>query len=142
MYKPKCTIQFLFCKIKQKHSYRCCPVAKLCLTLCDSMDCSTPSFPVFHCLRNLLKLRSIELVIPSKPLIPLLFLPSIFPSIGLFSNESALCVGWSKYWSFTISPSNEYSEFISYRIDWFELLAVQGTPKNFLQHHSSKASIL
>ena len=89
---------------------------------------------------------SIELVMPSNHLIlchPLLLLPSVFPSIRVFSNESALCIRWPKYWSFSfgISPSNEYSGLISFRMDWLELLAVQGTLKN-LQHHSSKASIL
>jgi len=88
---------------------------------------------------------SIELVMPSNHLIlcPLL-LPLIFPSIRVFSNESALCIRWTKYWnfSFSISPSNEYSGLISFRIDWFDLLAVQGTLKNLLQHHSSKAPTL
>ena len=73
---------------------------------------------------------------------PLLFLPSIFASIRVFSNESVLCIRWPKYWSFSISPSNEYSRFISFRIDWFDLLAVQGTLKSLFQHYSSKASIL
>ena len=96
--------------------------------------------------RSLLKLMSIESVMPSNHLIlccPLLFLPSIFPSIRVFSNESALCIRWSKYWSFSfnISPSNEHSGLISYRMDWVDLLAVQGTLKSLLQHHSSKASI-
>ena len=89
---------------------------------------------------------SIELVMLSNYLIlcqPLLFLPSIFPSIRVFSNESALCIRWPKDWSFSfsISPSNEYSGLISFKIDWFDLLAIQGTHKNLLQHHSSKASI-
>ena len=91
---------------------------------------------------SLLKLMSIELVILSNHLIlcrPLLLLPSIFPSIGVFSNDSALCITWTNYWSFTISPSNEYSRLISFKIDWFDLLAVQGTLKSLLQHHSSKA---
>ena len=97
--------------------------------------------------QSLVKLRSIELVMPSNNLIlcrPLLLLPSIFPSIKVFSNESALCIRWPKYWSFSfsISPSNEYSGLISFRIDWFDLLAVQGTLKSLLQHHNSKASIL
>ena len=97
--------------------------------------------------RSLLKLMSIELVMPSNHLIlccPLLLLPSIFPSIRVFSKESVLCIKWPKYWtfSFRISPSNEYSGFISFRIDWFDLLAVQGTLKSLLQHHSSKTSIL
>ena len=96
---------------------------------------------------SLLKLMSIESVMPSNHLIlccPLLLLPSFFPSIGVFSNESALHIRWPKYWSFSfsISPSNEYSGLISFRIDWFDLLAVQGTLRSLLQHHSSKASIL
>ena len=96
---------------------------------------------------SLLKLMSIESVMPSNHLIlcrPLLFLPSIFLSIRVFSNESALHIRWPKYWSFTFSIclSNEYSGLISFRIDWFDFLAVQGTLKSFLQHHSSKASIL
>ena len=90
---------------------------------------------------------SIESMMPSNHLIlchPLLLLPSIFPSIRVFSNESVLCIRWPKYWSFSfsISPSNEYSGLISFRIDWFDLLAVQGTLKSLLQHHSSKASVL
>ena len=92
-------------------------------------------------------MKSIELVMPSNHLIlcrSLLLLPSIFPSSRVFSNESALRIRWPKYWSFSfsISPSNEYSELISFRIDWFNLLAVQGTLKSLLQHPSSKASIL
>ena len=97
--------------------------------------------------RSLLKLMSIELVMPSNHLIlcrPLLLLPSIFPSIRVFSNESALRIRGPKYWSFSfnISPSNEYSGLISFRMDWMDLLAVQGTLKSLLQHHSSRASIL
>ena len=97
--------------------------------------------------RSLPKIMSIELVMPSNHLIlccPLLHLPSIFPSIRIFLNESALRIRWEKYWSFSfsISPSNEYSRLISFRIDWLDLLAVQGTFKSLLQHHSSKASIL
>ena len=87
---------------------------------------------------------SIESVMPSNHLLlhhPLLLLPSVFPSIGIFSNELALLIRWPKYWSFSISPSNEYSGLISFRIDWFDLLAVQGTLKSLLQHHGSKASI-
>ena len=96
---------------------------------------------------SLPKLMSTESVMPSNHLIlcrPLLLLPSIFPSISIFSNESVLCIRWPKYWSFSfsISPSNEYSGLISFRMDWLDLLAVQGTLKNLLQHHSSKASIL
>ena len=97
--------------------------------------------------QSLLKLMSIESVLPSNHLIlchPFLLLPSIFPSIRVFSNESVLCIRWPKYWgfSFSISPSNEYSGLSSFRIDSFDLLAVQGTLKSLLQHHSSKASIL
>ena len=97
--------------------------------------------------RSLLKLMSIELVMPSKHLIlccPLLLLPSIFPSIRVFSNESVLHISWPKYWrfSFSICPSDEYPGLISFRMDWLDLLAVQGTLKGRLQHHSSKASIL
>ena len=97
--------------------------------------------------RNLLKLMSIESEMPSNHLIlccPLLLPPSIFPSIRVFSNESVLCIRWPKYWSFSfsISPSNEYSGLTSFRIDWLGLLAVQGTLKSLLQHHGSKASIL
>ena len=97
--------------------------------------------------RSLLRLMSIESVMPSNHLIlchPLLLLPSIFPSIRVFSNKSVLHIRWPKYWnfSFNTSPSNEYSGLISFRIDWLDLLAVQGTLKSLLQHHSSKASIL
>ena len=97
--------------------------------------------------QSLLKLMSIELVIPSNHLIlcrPLLFLPSIFPSIKVFFNESVLHIKWLKYWSFSfsISPSNEYSGLISFRMVWLDLLAVQGILRSLLQHHSSKASIL
>ena len=96
--------------------------------------------------RSLLKLMSIESAMPSNHLIfchPLL-LPSIFPRIRVFSNESVLCIRWPKYWSFSfnISPSSEYSGLISFRMEWFDLLAVQGTLKSLLQHHSSKASVL
>ena len=96
---------------------------------------------------SLFKLMSIELVMPSNHLIlcsPRLLPPSIFPSIRVFSNESIRCIRWPKYWSlsFSISPSNEYSELISFRMDWLDLVAVQGTLKSLLQHHSSKASIL
>ena len=97
--------------------------------------------------QSLLKLMSIESVMPSNHLIlcrPLLLPPSIFSSIRVFSNESTLCIWWPKYWSFSfsISPSNDYSGMISFRVDWLDLLAVQGTLKSLLQHHSSKASIL
>ena len=110
------------------------------------MDCSTQASLSITNSRSLLKLMSIESVMPSNRLIlchPLL-LPSIFPSIRVFSNESALHIRWPKDWnfSFSISPSNEYSGLRSFRRNWLDLLAVQGTRKNLLQHHSSKISIL
>ena len=117
-----------------------------CLTLCNLMDCSIPVFPITNSW-SLLQLMPVELLMPSNHLIlycPLLLLPSIFPSIRVFSNESLLCIRWLKYWSFSFSicPSNEYSGLISFRIDRVDFLAVQGTLKNLLQHHSSKASVL
>ena len=118
-----------------------------CPTLCDPMDGSMPGLPVYHQLLKFTQLMSIESVMPSSHLIlchPLLLLPSFFPSIRVFSNVSALCIRWPKYWSFSfsISPSNEQPGLISFRMDWLDLLAVQGTLKSLLQHHSSKASIL
>ena len=123
----------------------CFSVVQLWLTRCNPIDCRMPGLLSFTISQNLLKLMSTESVIPSNHLIlchPLL-LPSIFPSIRVFSNESVLCTRWPKYWSFSfsISPSNEYSGLISFRMVWFDLLAVQGTLKSLLQHHSSKASI-
>ena len=111
------------------------------------MDCSMLGFPVLHHLQMLLKLTPVESVMPSYHLIlcrPLLLLPSIFPSIKVFSNESALHIRWPKYWSFSFStsPSNEYSGPISFRLDWWDLLAIQGNLKSLLQHHSSKAAVL
>ena len=111
------------------------------------MDCSTPGFSVLHYLSGFLKVMSIVSVMQSNHLIlchPLLLSPSILPSIRVFSNESVLHIRWAKYWSFNFSiiPSNEYSGLISFRIVWLDLLAVQGTLKSLLQHHSSKASIL
>ena len=121
-------------------------VAQSCPTLCDPMNCSTPGLPITNSW-SLFKLMSIKLMMPSNHLIlscPLLLLPSIFPSIRVFSNESLLCIRWPNYWSFSfnISPSNDYSGLISFKMDWLDLLAVQGTLKSLLQHHSSKASIL
>ena len=114
--------------------------------VCNPTDCSMPGFLAITNSQSLLTLMSIELVITSNHLIlchPLLP-PSIFPSIRVLSSESVLRVRWPKYWSFSfsLSPSNEYSELISFRIDWLDLLAVQGTLESLLQHHSSKASIL
>ena len=108
------------------------------------MDCSTPGFS-FTVSWSLLKLMSIELVIPSNHLIlccVLLPLRSVFASIRVFSSKLALFIRWPEYWRFSISSSNEYSELISFRIDWFDLLVVQGPLKNLLQHHNLKASIL
>ena len=108
----------------------CCSVTRLCSALCCPMDCSTPVFPLLHVSWSLLKLLSFESVLLSNDLILcrlLLLLPSIFPSIRVFSNESSLHIRWPKYWSFSISPSNEYSGLISFRMDWLDLLAVQGT---------------
>ena len=125
----------------------CCrrPVSKSCLNLCDPTDCSTPGFPVLHYLLEFLQIQSVELVMlsnHSSSVSP--FSPALNLSQHHFSNELALPIRWPKYWSFSFStsPSNEYSELISFRIDWFDLLAVQGTLKSLLQHHSSKASIL
>ena len=111
------------------------------------MDCSTPGLPVHHQLPEFTQTQTIESVMPSNHLIlcvPLLLPPSIFPRIRVFSNKSALPIRWPKYWSFSvnISPSNEHLGLISFRMDWLDLLAVQGTLKSLLQHHSSKASVL
>ena len=122
-------------------------VTQSCPTLCDPMNHSMPGLPVHHQLLEFIKLMSIESVMPSSHLIlcyPLLLLPSIPPSIRVFSNESTLRVRWPKYWSFSFSiiPSKEIRGLISIRMDWLDLLAGQGTLKSLLQHHSSKASIL
>ena len=122
-------------------------VTQSCPTLCDLMDCSTPGFPVHHQLPELTQTyvhqggHAIQYLILCHPL---LLLPSIFPSIRVFSNEPVLRIRWPKYWSFSfnISPFNEYSGLISFRMDWLDLLEVQRTFKSLLQHHSSKASIL
>ena len=126
-------------------------VAQSCPTLCDPMDCSMPDFPVHHQLPVFTQTHAHWVSDAIQPSHPLLLLSSIFPSTRVFSNESVLCIRWPKYWpvlntgqywiSFNISPSNEYSGLIFFRMDWLDLLAVQGTFKS-LQHHSSKASIL
>ena len=121
-------------------------VIQLCPTLCNPMDYSMPGLSITNS-QNLLKLMSIKSVMLSNHLVlchPLLLPPSVFPSIRVFSNESVLHIRWPKYWSFSfsISPSNEYSGLTSFRMEWLDLLAVQGTLKCLLQHHSSKASIL
>ena len=135
--------QFLMCLLSVQFS----SVAQSCPILCDPMDCSMPGLPVQHQLsRSLLNLMSIKSVMASSHLIlcrPLLLLPSIFPSIRVFSNELALWIRWPVLeFSFSISPSNEYSGLSSFRMDWLDLLSVQGTLKSLLQQHSSKASIL
>ena len=126
-------------------TYQYSSVTQLCPTVFNPMDCSTPGFSITNS-QSLLKLISIESVMSSNHLIlccPLLLLPSIFPRTRVFSSESVLHIRWPKFWSFrfSISPSNEYSGLISFRMKWFDLLAVQGTLKSFLQHHSSKASV-
>ena len=122
-------------------------VAQLCPTLCNPMDHSMPGLSVHHQLPEFTQTHVHWVVMPSNNLIlccPLFFLPSIFPSIRVFSNESVLRIRWPKYWSFSfnISPSNEHSGLISFRMDWLDLLAVQGTLKSLLQHHREKVSIL
>ena len=126
--------------------YGCCSVTQSCLTLCDPWTVAPQTSLSLTISWSLLKLMAIESVMPSNYLIlcPLLLLPSIFPSIRVFSNEPVLHIRWPKNWSFSfsISPSNKYSGLISFRIEWFDLLAVQVISKSLLQHHSSKASIL
>ena len=122
-------------------------VAHLCPTLCESWTTACQASLSITNSQSLFKLMSMESVMPSNHLIlchPLLLLPSIFPSIRVFSNESGFCIRWPKYWSFSfkISPSNERPGLISFRMDWLDLLTVQGTLKSLLQHHSSKTSIL
>ena len=134
-------------EMELKFRYQFSSVTQPCPALCDSMDCSMPGAPVHHQLPESTQTMSIELVMPSNHLIlcrPLLFPPSIFPSIRVFSYVAVLRIRWSKNWSFSfsISPSNGYSGLISFRVDWLDLLEVQGTLKSLLQHHSSKASIL
>ena len=132
------------------YTYIFCSVTQLCLTLCNPMDCSTPGFPVHHLLPDWLSsghptdgwLSKWCHPTISSSVIP--FCLQSFSASGSFSNESALRIRWPKYWSFSfsISPSNEYSGLISLRIDLFDLLIVQGTLKSLLQHYSSKASVL
>ena len=125
----------------------CCSVAQSCLTLCDPMDCIIPGFPVLHYLLEFAQthVRWVDDTIqPSHSLSSPLLLPSILPNIRVFSIELALDIRKPKYWNvcFSISPSNEYSGLIFFRIDWFDLLPVQGTLKSLHQHHSLKASVL
>ena len=125
----------------------CCSITKLCPTLASPWTAARQASQSFTISWSPLKLMSVELVMFSNHLIichPLLLLPSIFPSIRIFSSEWVICIRCPKYWSFsfTISPSNGYSGLISFRVDWLDLLAVQGTLKSLLHHHSLKASIL
>ena len=123
----------------------CFSVTKSCPALCGPMNCSVLGFPALHCLLELAQtIEPIESMMPSNHLIfcrPLVLPPSIFRSIRVFSNESAFCNMWPKYWSFSfnISPSSEHPGLISFRMDWLDLLAVQGTLKSLPQHHSSKS---
>ena len=143
-------LNILALKVPKEQEYSISSVSSVAQsrpTLCDLMDCRTPASLSITYAWSLFILMYIESVMSSNHLIlcrPLLFLPSIFPSIRVFSKESVLHIRWPKYWSFSfsISPSNEYSGLISFGIDWLELLAVQGTVKSFIQHHSSKTSIL
>ena len=129
------------------HSVQFSSVTHSCPTPCDPMNCSMPDLPVHHQIPEFTQIHVHwvgDAIQPSHPLRPLLLLPPIPPSIRVFSNESTLRMRWPKYWSFSfrISPSNEHPGLMSFRMDWLDLLAVQGTLKSFLQHHSSKASIL
>ena len=144
--ETKCAIYY------RCYSYNCqcssdSSVTQLCPTLWNPWTTEGQASLSITNSQSLLKLMVIESVMPSNHLIlcrPLLLLPSVFPNTRVFSNESVLCIRWAKYWSFSFgkSPSNEYSGLISFRMDWLDLLAFQGTPKSLLQHHSSKASIL
>ena len=133
--------------MSSRSTYQFSSVTQSCPTLCDPMTAACQASLSITNSWSLLKRMSIKLVMPSNHLIlchPLLLLPSIFLSVRVFSSESALHISWPKYWSFSfsISPSNEYSGLTFFRIDWFDTLGVQGTLKSLLKHHSSKASIL
>ena len=149
LYPPGYHAGFLATVVSPAHS--CCSVTLSCPALCNSMDCSTPGFPVLPHLLEFAQTHVHRVSDATQPSCPLLIfnllpLPSVFPSIRVFSSESALHIRWQKYWSFSfsfsISPSNEHPGLISFRMDWLDLLAVQGTLKSLLQHFSSKTSIL
>ena len=130
--------EFLSSRISSVGHCRCCSATQSCQTLCNSWTIACQPSLSLTISQSLLKLMSIELVTLANYLIIcrcLLFLPSIFPSIRIFSSGLALCIRWPKYWSFSIKPSSEYSGLISFRIEYFELLAVQGTVKSLLQYH-------
>ena len=123
----------------------CCSAAKLCPTPCDPMDCTMTGLPVLHYIPEFAQTISFESVMLSNRVILchcLLFLHSLFPSLMVFATELALCISWPKYWSFSVNPSNEYSRLISFRIDRFDLLAVQRILKSLLQQHNSKTTVL
>ena len=134
---------------KNQNCCCCCSVSQLHPTLCNAMDYNMPGFLVLHRHPEITQTHIhwvSDAIQPSHPLFPLLLLPSIFPNIRVFSNELALHIKWPKYWrfsfSFSISPFNDYSGLISFRMDWLDLLAVPGTLRSLLQYHGSKASIL
>ena len=134
-------------KLKEKYHFQFSSVARSCPILCDPKDCSMPGLPVHHQLLEFIQTHVhwvSDAIQPSHPLLSLLHPPSIFPIIRVFSNETVLHIRWAKYWgfSFSISPSSEYSGLVSFRMDWLDLLAVHGTLKSLLQHQSSKASVL
>ena len=137
-------VPFIDCPDGKVCTFIISSVTQLCLTLCNPTDCSTPGLPVHHQLPEFTQTHVHHVSEAIRPFHPLLLLPSIFPSIRVFSNESVLRIRWPKYWSFSfnISPSSEYSRLISFRMDWLDLLAVQDTLKSLLQHHTSKASII
>ena len=141
------TLVFVCSSFPSSFRYQFSLVAQSCLTLCDPMNHSTPGLPIHHQLLESTQTHVHWVGDAIQPFIlcrPLLLLPSIPPSIRVFSNESALRIRWLKYWSFSfnISPTNEHPGLISFRMDWLDLLAVQGTLKSLLQHHNSKESIL
>ena len=128
-------------RVNEQLTPNCCSVAQSCLTLCNPMDCSTPGFSVLHCLLESAQTHVHWIghaIQPSHPLSPLSPPAATFPSIRVFSDELALCIRWPGYWnfSFSISPSNEYSGLISLRIDWFDLIAIQGILKSLPQDHN------
>ena len=145
MWSSNSTLGYVLRDIKMLQGWHCYSVTKSHLPLCNHMDCSILCSLLFTISQSLLRFMSIESMLLFNHLIlchPLLLLLSIFPSIRVFSNESTLWIRWPKYWSFSINPSNEYSGLISFRINWFDLLAGQETLKSLLQHHSLKASFL
>ena len=145
LFNPDLSYSWPVCDLHLNARHLYCSVAKPCPTLCDRVDCSTPGFPVLHYLPKLAQTHIHWVTDAIQPSFPLSSpSPPVFPSIRIFSDESVLHIRWPNYWSFSfsISPSNEYSELIFFRINWFDLLEVQGTLKSLLQHHNSKASIL